>query len=82
MSSSSAVCGKIAAEATRWWLCCEDDPQEQGGAELILQMHDVVDCAGSLGPLSEMLYRAEVGSSFITTTVLDGSQVTPQGRHQ
>ena len=44
--------GKIAAEATRWWLAsgCEDDSQEQRGAELILQMQDVVDCAGSLGP--------------------------------
>ena len=42
--------GKIAAEATRWWLGCEDDSQEQRGAELILQMHYVVDCAGSLGP--------------------------------
>ena len=42
--------GKIAAEATRWWLGCGDDSQEQRGAELILQMHDVVDCADSLGP--------------------------------
>ena len=42
--------GKIAAEATQWWLGCGDDSQEQRGAELILQMHDVVDCADSLGP--------------------------------
>ena len=44
--------GKIASEATRWWLGhgCGDDSQEQRGAELILQMHDVVDCPGSLGP--------------------------------
>ena len=45
--------GKIAAEATiLWWLGCGDDSQEQRGAELrlILQMHDVVDCADSLGP--------------------------------
>ena len=41
--------GKIAAVATRWWLGCEDDAQEQSGAELNLQMHYVVDCAGSLG---------------------------------
>ena len=42
--------GKIAAEATRWWLGCGDDSLKQRGAELILQMHDVVDSAGSLGP--------------------------------
>ena len=42
--------GKIAAEATRWWLGSGDDSQEQRGAEPILQMHDVVDCADSLGP--------------------------------
>ena len=27
-------------------------------------------------------YRAQVRRSFITTTVLDESQVTPQGRHR
>ena len=42
--------GKIAAEATRLWLGCGEDSQEQRGAELILQMYNVVDCAGSLGP--------------------------------
>ena len=32
------------------WLGCGEDSQEQRGAELLLQMHNVVDCAGSLGP--------------------------------
>ena len=31
--------------------------------------------------LIDLSYRAEVRSSFITTTVRDESQVTPQGRH-
>ena len=54
--------GKIAAEATQWWLGCGDDSQEQRGAELILQMHDVVDCLSNLGSI----HRGAVRYSMIS----------------
>ena len=46
--------GRIAAEATRWWLGCGEGSQEQRGAELILRCW----LRRQLGPLREMLYNS------------------------
>ena len=57
--------GKIAAEATQWWLGCGDDSQEQRGAELILQMHDLVDCADILGPCVKCYITVSVAACCV-----------------
>ena len=80
--------GKIAAEATiLWWLGCGDDSQEQRGAELrlILQMHDVVDCADSLGPCVKcditMSVAKYLHNFFCIQTTCQTLAISPEASH-